>query len=158
VRKVLFAVDCSPPSKSAAEYLATVAPYLPGCEVTLFSVMTGIPYDSREMEKLSDSAPLEVHGGEDHQQEVQQVQNFFQEITNLLVDNGFPAAQVQTSAKPLRRGVALDIIDEALEQDCDTIVVGRRGLSLVQEMLQGSVSHDLIHKAPLALWVIGERP
>lgn len=158
MRKVLFAVDCSPPSKSAAEYLATVAPHLPGCEVTLFSVMTGIPYDSRELEKLGGSVPLEVHGGEDHQQEVQQVQNFFQEITTLLVDKGFPAAQLQTSTKPLRRGVALDIIDEALEQGCDTIVVGRRGLSLVQEMLQGSVSHDLMHKAPLALWVIGERP
>ncbi|MDO9079536.1 MAG: universal stress protein [Desulfuromonadales bacterium] len=157
MRKVLFAVDCSPASKSAAEYLATVAPHLPGCEVTLFSVMTGIPYDSRELEKLS-GVPIEVHGGEDHQQEVQQVQNFFQEITTLLVDNGFPAAQLQTSAKPLRRGVALDIIDEALEQECDTIVVGRRGLTLVQEMLQGSVSHDLMHKAPLALWVIGERP
>ena len=158
MRKVLFAVDCSPPSKSAAEYLATVAPHLPGCEVTLFSVMTGIPYDSRELKKLSGIVPLEVHGGEDHQQEVQQVENFFQKITKLLVDNGFPAAQLQTSTKPLRRGVALDIIDEALEQGCDTIVVGRRGLSLVQEMLQGSVSHDLMHKAPLALWVIGERP
>ena len=158
MRKVLFAVDCSPPTKNAAEYLATVAPHLPGCEILLFSVMTGIPYDSRELEKLSNNVPLEVHGGEDHQQEVQQVQTFFQEITALLVGSGFSAERLQSLAKPLRRGVALDIIDEALEQGCDTIVVGRRGLSLVQEMLQGSVSHDLMHKAPLALWVIGDRP
>jgi nucleotide-binding universal stress UspA family protein len=120
--------------------------------------MTGIPYDSRELEKLSGNVPLEVHGGEDHQQEVQQVQNFFHEITTLLVNSGFPSGRLQTVAKPLRRGVSQDIIDEALEQECDTIVVGRRGLSLVREMLQGSVSHDLMHKAPLALWVIGDRP
>jgi nucleotide-binding universal stress UspA family protein len=154
--KVLLAVDCSSYSKRAAEYLASVVPHVPACTVILFSVMTGIPYNSRELEMLVGAAPAppEVHGDEDHQQEVGQVRGFFQEITALLTAGGFPAERLHSVAKPLRRGVAQDIIDEALETGCDTIVVGRRGLSLVREMLQGSVSSDLVHKAPLAVWVI----
>jgi nucleotide-binding universal stress UspA family protein len=156
VRKVLLAVDCSPYSKRAAAYLAAVVPHVPECEVTLFSVMTGIPYDDRELEKLVGELPEppEVHGDEDHQQEVSQVRSFFQDITAMLTAGGFPVERLHTVAKPIRRGVALDIIDEAMETGCDTIVVGRRGLSLVREMLQGSVSSDLVHKAPLAVWVI----
>lgn len=156
MRKVLLAIDCTAYSKRAAEYLASIAPHVPGCEVVLFSVMTGIPYDSRELEKLVTTAPPapEVHGDEDHQQEVHQIRGFFQELGALLVASGLPAERLHTVAKPIRRGVAQDIIDEALETGCDTIVVGRRGLSLVREMLQGSVSSDLIHKAPLAVWVI----
>jgi nucleotide-binding universal stress UspA family protein len=156
VRKVLLAIDCSPYSKRAAEYLTTVAPHVPDCEIFLFSVMTGIPYDSREVQKLVGTAPAppEVHGDEDHQQEVKQVRGFFQEVSALLAVRGFPAERLHTIAKPIRRGVAQDIIDQAMELGCDTIVVGRRGLSLVREMLQGSVSSDLVHKAPLAVWVI----
>jgi nucleotide-binding universal stress UspA family protein len=156
VRKVLLAIDCTPYSKRAAEYLASVAPHVPGCQVLLFSAMTGIPYDSRELQKLVGGPPVavEVHGDEDHQQELGQVRSFFQEITALFAARGFPAESLQAMAKPVRRGVAQDIIDEALEAGCDTIVVGRRGLSLVREMLQGSVSSNLVHKAPLAVWVI----
>lgn len=156
MRKVLLAVDCSPPAKRAAEYLASVAPHVPGCEIILFSVVTGIPYDSRELEKLVGAAPPppEVHGDEDHQQEVSQVRAFFQELAALFAAAGFSAGRLHSVAKPMSRGVAQDVIDEAMETGCDTIVVGRRGLSLVREMLQGSVSSDLVHKAPLAVWVI----
>jgi nucleotide-binding universal stress UspA family protein len=156
VRKLLLAVDCTSYSRRAAEYLATVAPHVPDCQVVLFSVMTGIPYNNRELEKLvgSASTPPEVHGDEDHQRELTQINTFFQEIAALLIASGFPAERLQTVAKPISRGVAQDIIDEAEETGCDTIVVGRRGLSMVREMLLGSVSSDLVHKAPLAVWVI----
>lgn len=156
MRKVLLALDCTPYSKRAAEYLATVASHVPHCQVELFSVMTGIPYDSRELQKLVGASPVppEVHGDQDHQQELIQIRAFFEEIAELLRASGLPAERLQTVAKPIRRGVAQDIIDEALEMGCDTIVVGRRGLSLVREMLQGSVSSELIHKAQLAVWVI----
>ena len=151
MKKVLLALDCSPHSRRAAEYLAEVVRHVSGCEIIFFSVMSGIPYGSRELEE---SSSPEVHGDEDHYQEARQVEMFFQEISDLFDEKGVAANRVEKIARPMQRGVALDIIDLALSSGCDTIVAGRRGLSKIREMIQGSVSSELVHKAPLAVWII----
>jgi nucleotide-binding universal stress UspA family protein len=155
MKKVLIALDCSVPSMRAAEYAAEIVPHLPGCEVLLFSVLTGIPYGEGVLTELTGTEPVELHGDEDYRQEVDQVRDFLAVTARLFAEHRLPEERLAILAKPLRRGIALDILDEAHANNCDTVVVGRRGLSKVKEMVMGSVSHDLVHKAEgLAIWIV----
>lgn len=155
MKKLLVALDCSPPSKRAAEYAAEFAPYLPDCTVTLFAVLTGVPCGKEVLTELLQSDEVELHGDDDHRQELSEVEHILSDATRHFTDRRFPAERLEVVAKPLRRGIAQDILDEAQARGCDTIVVGRRGLSKMKQAMLGSVSRDLIQKAEgLAIWVI----
>jgi nucleotide-binding universal stress UspA family protein len=155
MQKLLIALDCSAPSMRAAEYAAEIVPHLPGCEVVLFTVLTGIPYGEGVLTELTGTEPVELHGDEDFRQEVDQVRAFLAATAHLFAGRRLPEERLTILAKPLRRGIAQDILEEAHANECDTVVVGRRGLSKVQEMVMGSVSRDLVHKAEgLAIWVV----
>jgi nucleotide-binding universal stress UspA family protein len=47
-----------------------------------------------------------------------------------------------------------EIVAYAKSQGCDHIVMGSRGLSLVRELLLGSVSESVIRRAPCAVTII----
>jgi nucleotide-binding universal stress UspA family protein len=139
----------------AVEYVADIAPHLPGCEVVLFSVLTGIPYGEESLTELSGTAPVELHGDDDYRRELEQVQGFMTALARRFTEKHLPEERLTTLAKPLRRGIALDILDEARSSNCDTVVVGKRGLSKIKTMVEGSVSLALVHKSEgLAIWVV----
>jgi nucleotide-binding universal stress UspA family protein len=153
--KLLVALDCSPHSRRAAGYAAAVVPHVPGTETVLFSVLRGVPYSEAELAAGAPSALPEVHGDEDSAREVMQVRSFLEEVASLLRAKGVPAERLQVVVKPVRRGIPQDIVDEALALGCDTIVVGRRRLSLVGELLQGSVSREVVQKGDgRAIWIV----
>jgi nucleotide-binding universal stress UspA family protein len=72
-----------------------------------------------------------------------------------LKEAGFTSDQINTklvSGVPSR---AEAIVKEAREGDYGTIVLGRRGLSKVQEFLLGRVSNKVIHIIRRrALWIV----
>ena len=149
--KILLALDLSPPSQRAADYVARIAPFLKDCQVTVLVVSSGIPYSAQQPETVA----TELHGDEDHIQERKEVENFLSEIKSLLTKNGLPENRVETRIKPVGRGVALDIIDAAHTGDFNTIVVGRRGRSKVKSLLLGSISSTIVEKAEgLTVWVV----
>jgi nucleotide-binding universal stress UspA family protein len=155
VKKLLLALDCSLPSKRAVEYVAGIVPFLPDCTLTLFTVLTGVPCNEEVLNELLGPQAVELHGDEDHEQEVSQVKQFQAEAARIFAEQRFSAERLTTAIKPLQRGVAQDIIDEARALGCDTIVVGRRGLSKMKQAVLGSVSRDLIQKAEgLTIWVV----
>ncbi len=152
--KILLALDLSPHSRRAAEYLARVAPHLPGCSVTALVVSSGIPYTPAGKSDDPAKEP-EVHGYEDHHKEVRELEAFLEEIRDLLLKGGLSPDAVHLRIKPLGRGVALDILDDAQVEGCDTIVLGRRGLSTVQSLLMGSVSSTVVKNAEgKTVWVV----
>ena len=52
-------------------------------------------------------------------------------------------------------GKAADvIIDVAKEVECDTIVMGSRGLSGITELFCGSVSHEVIHRSEVPVIIV----
>lgn len=150
---ILLALDCSTHSRRAAEYVARVAPHLPGSRVTLLVVSTGIPYTAPGADESK--AEPELHGDEDHKQERKEVEGFLAEMEQLLMAAGLPAARIQKRIKTLGRGVVQDILDEAAAAGCDTLVVGRRGISKVRALLLGSVSSELVQQASgRTVWVV----
>ena len=153
--KVLLALDPTPHSRKALEYAAGVLPHLPGCRVLILTVVTGIPYGTAEAIEAEAGGEAEVHGDEDHRQELQEVETFLRGAAQVLFERGIPRERLETRTRPVNRGVAQDIFDEAAAEGCDTIVVGRRSLSKVKTLLLGSVSNSLMHiSGGRAVWVV----
>jgi len=151
--KILIALDNSPDSWRAVEYSAGILPCLPDSEVHLLSLTPAIPPGSRQFDQSS--PPPEVHGDEDYQQELQKLRGALQAAADLLVRNGMPAVRILQSIQPVHISLGQDIVDVAEKRGCDTIVVGRRGLSLVRKLLLGSVSSEVVQKAAgLTVWVV----
>lgn len=155
MKKLMLALDRSPHSRRAAQYAAEIVPHLPGAVVVLFSVLRGVPYGGAESNIGAPAAAPEVHGNPDHSQEVLEIHAFLDEVASHLRRQGVPSERLQVVIKPLRRGIAHDVLDEAAKLACDTIVIGRRGLSRVGELIQGSTSREIVQKASgQAVWVI----
>ncbi|MCY0897591.1 MAG: universal stress protein [Firmicutes bacterium] len=52
------------------------------------------------------------------------------------------------------RGIGPTLLSYVDTISADAIVVGRRGTSLVEHMVMGSVSQFLAHRAPIPVWII----
>ena len=78
------------------------------------------------------------------------------EAEKLLLRFGKPEACITNKVIPITKGAAIDIIEEALDQKCDTIVVGRRGLlSFYEEQVVGRFSRKILKKAnKMAVWIL----
>ena len=65
---------------------------------------------------------------------------------DLLIKAGFEEKNISAKVEAQKKGIARDIIDEAVS-GYDIIVIGRRGLSAIKEFFLGSVSQKVIHSA-----------
>ena len=84
-----------------------------------------------------------------------EIQAVFDGAKLCLTNAGFQENQITTKIISDVRSRAEAIIQEAREQDYGTIVIGRRGLSKVQEFFMGRVSSKIIHTIRnRAVWVV----
>jgi nucleotide-binding universal stress UspA family protein len=83
------------------------------------------------------------------------MESVFEEGSSRLEKAGMSRSQITIR---LAKGVlsrAGAVIEEALEGGYGTIVVGRRGLSYVEEFSMGRVSNKIIHMVKeFAVWVV----
>ncbi len=145
--KFLVAVDNSENAERAVDYVAQV---LGGFDfrITLFHAIRGA--------QSMDSGIAHLFFPKESLEEAKAgVTSVFDKATRRLRDAGFTSNQVSTklvSGVPSR---AEAIIKEAREGDFGTIVLGRRGLSKVQEFLLGRVSNKVIHIIRRrAVWIV----
>jgi nucleotide-binding universal stress UspA family protein len=134
VGKILVGLDASEGAMRAVDYLGTmVSEYL---EVTLYHAVRAL--DEEIFHKAQES-----------------MKSVFEKATSRLENAGFRRNQIttRTATGVLSRAGAL--IQYALKGEYGTIVVGRRGLSEVEEFPMGRVSNKVIHMArELAVWVV----
>ncbi|MFA6899320.1 MAG: universal stress protein, partial [Desulfurivibrionaceae bacterium] len=68
---------------------------------------------------------------------------------------GIAEEQVHTSVRLSQRNVAHDIIHEARQGKYDALLIGRRGIGKLEEMIMGSVSATILEKChDIPLWII----
>jgi nucleotide-binding universal stress UspA family protein len=68
---------------------------------------------------------------------------------------GVAESAVELATQPRRQGLAKDILDYAQNGLFDAILVGRRGISSVQQLFMGSVSAHLIGNSPvIPVWLV----
>lgn len=151
MKLIMLALDCTPPSVKAIEYLADIAPHLPDVNVLLFSVATGIhlPQDQLALPDAGSDLPLE------HQHEKAQIDAIHDYAEKRLIENGLAPDRISRRIKVISRGVGRDIVDEANALEVDTLAIGHRGMSKIKQLFIGSVSSKILNAGKhRAIWII----
>ena len=85
----------------------------------------------------------------------QQIESILQNAEAQLVESGFERPLIK---KEILKGIlsrAVAISKTAENNDCGSVVVGRRGLSVIREFMMGRVTMKILHKAHTqAVWIV----
>lgn len=148
--RVLIAVDSSENALRAVDHAGFM---LSGteCPVTIFHTMRHlrrfVPQEvldeAPELEKL-----WKTKAG-------QAIEPFMKKAEEMLVEAGVSESQISKKVVDGSRSAASDILEEARNNQYGTIVMGRRGISGVQEFFMGSVSSKVLQNATgMAVWIV----
>jgi nucleotide-binding universal stress UspA family protein len=144
---ILIAIDGSENTMRAIDYIADT---LGG-----FDFKIHLLHVIRGMTKLHPGSPHLFLPKEAAEQLEKEINAVFEKAKQRLTEAGFQENQIETKIISGAESRAGAIIQEAREHEYGTIVVGRRGLSKVQEFFMGRVSNKVIHTVRnRAVWVV----
>lgn len=155
-KKILAAIDGSRNSLEALDYVHHLGQHCPELEVVLFHVLPPVPPVYKE-DLLSDPVAQKYirQWKQKHQEAIEQV---LHKSRDKLVRWGWEKERVKIKSQEKRIGVARDILFEAHNGLYDAVVLGRRGLSKVEEFFLGSVSGKVLQGAGnVPVWLIGRK-
>jgi nucleotide-binding universal stress UspA family protein len=149
-KRVLIAVDSSENALRAVDHAGFM---LSGtdCPVTIFHTM-------RHLRRF---VPQEILAEAPELEELwktkagQQIEPFMKKAKEVLVKAGVSESQISKKIVDGSRSAANDILEEARNNQYGTIVMGRRGISGVQEFFMGSVSSKVLQNSTgMAVWIV----
>ena len=157
-KKVLVAVDDSTHSRRMLGYAARLRGLVPGLGFTLFHSQPAVSQFLLDEARLNGPARAEL--ARVTARNVEAARALLDRCRELLVRAGVPEPAVECVTEPRKQGLAKDIIDQAQHGLYDAVLVGRRGLGSVQQMVMGSVSaHVTEHSHLIPVWLVdGEVP
>ena len=151
--KILIAVDPSEGAQRAAELAVSMGQDM-DTEYTLLHVQRGLMQFAPVMvEARMTIEETELQSKLEEHQKDQQV--FLERLKERVIAEGVPEDKIRAHVITGVYSRAEAIVDYASKNDMGTIVVGRRGLSRVQEFFMGRVGYkvmQLAHKS--AVWVV----
>jgi nucleotide-binding universal stress UspA family protein len=148
--RVLIAIDNSENALRAVDHAGFM---LAGtdCPVTIF----------HSMRHLRRFVPQEVLDEAPELEELwktkagQEIEPFMTKAKEMLVKAGVSESQISKKVVDGSRSAASDILEEARNNEYGTIVMGRRGISGVQEFFMGSVSSKVLQSSTgMATWIV----
>lgn len=154
-KKILIAVDDSPASMLALDYVAMMeAAVIVDLSVTLLHLAHTIPQALRQEMELRPESFQRLQEMEARHRE--QGQRILDRARQRLLDLGVEDARIQMKLRTRQMGLAKDILFEGEHGLYDAVVLGRRGLTKVEEMFMGSVTNKVVqHAERLPVWVVG---
>jgi nucleotide-binding universal stress UspA family protein len=156
-RNILIAVDASEHSFEAVRYAGYILPR-EGTRITLLHILDPTPADDWGMDPATDSSFESMDAPALHARQEAVIQVFMKRAADMLKDLGYLEDAVKMLIKERELSVARDISREA-EADYDALVVGRRGMSAVRDLIIGSIANKLVtHLTRQTVWVVGARP
>ncbi|MBF0496173.1 MAG: universal stress protein [Deltaproteobacteria bacterium] len=148
LKRLLIAVDSSEHAFNTVRYVADLFPH-ENMEVVLFSVKPNPPM-------LGVEAWEGAAAWAEQQEKV--INDFMVKARKLLLERRFSENAVAIKVEEVNKGVARDILTES-QQGYDAVLLGRRGLNPVSELVLGSISHKLLHKMThVPICVVGGVP
>lgn len=145
-QKILIAFDDSENAMRAVTYVAES--FSPDNQITLLHIIADTAalcqMNSPELTSYFISQQSTFCALEDKKAEL--VKAAMEKAKNLLFKAGFDEKDIICKIESKKHGVARDIVNEA-HQAYDLIVLGRRGISGIQEFFFGSVSHKVLNAA-----------
>lgn len=156
-RKILIAIDDSAYTKKCFVYVSGLFSKTPEFHCTLLHLQPQVsqylldeagtdPWASMELKRII-------------KKNTQAAEKLAAEAKAAMIGMGFAGGRVLVQTPMRQLGVSKDILETALKQSYDAIVVGRRGLSRWQQALMGSVSEKLVqHCQATPVWIIDGNP
>lgn len=130
-RRVLVPVDFSASSLRALRIAQAV---VPGAEIVLLHAYE-VPFEGKLQFAGVDDATIEIYRQTARQEAAAQ-------LRHLVQDAGYPSGSVKTLI--LHGDPSRHIMEQEQERDCDLIVIGKHGESMIEELLFGSVTKRVL--------------
>jgi len=147
--KVLIAMDESLLSIKALDYVAHMIEAT-NAQIFLAHVMRELHFFPREHEKfctLEEKEDLITKMEEDVKGAERRACDVFAEATRRLTEAGIAPERIDNKIVTRMASRAAAIVEEARDNGCGTIVIGRRGLSDLEDLFLGSMSNKILQIA-----------
>lgn len=149
-KKILVAFDGSEGAVMAVDCAGSVL-VDPDCEVSLRHIIRPL-----DIEKIG---PDQLFPPKDEAEWLEtmkrEIDPAMEEAKGRLINAGFTSSRVTTKIISGKRSRAKALVEEAKEGGYGTIVMGRRGLSAVQDFFMGRVTNKVLHMADnMAVWIV----
>ena len=154
--RILLAIDGSERSFTASVYLGKVLSKQ--AEIVLFHVIAEAPEAFRDVsaDLLTEKENYPLSIWKTHQEE--NIHEFTTVAGDILNASGFPKEAISVKTQAIKSGVARDILAES-QQGYDALVVGRTGISKIEDLSLGSIAAKLVDAViHLPIIVVGEKP
>ncbi|MBW1894307.1 MAG: universal stress protein [Deltaproteobacteria bacterium] len=152
-KKILLAVDDSRHSRNTIHYAVNVSSFVKNLHYVLFNVQPMISLFLKEeaQKGLPAQSKLESVVKKNTESALALLEKYKDEMVRM----GIESDRIETVTRTRRLGLGKDIIDFGQDQNLDAIVVGRRGLSRLQEMYVGSVTSNVLeHSRVIPVWLV----
>ncbi len=155
VKKILLAVDASPASMKAVEFIASLLGGH-GYEVCIFHAIPGLGAIHFDLSEVCRPALPEVDMSDTCLEVFKlKVARLFKDVKDRLMASGFESENISEKIISGVRSRSDAIVKEAEDGDFGTIVVGRRGLSKVEAFFMGRVGHEVVYGGKIfTVWVV----
>jgi nucleotide-binding universal stress UspA family protein len=152
-KKILVAVDGSYCSQNVIRYLSRL---FGGHGELAVHLVCFVPAGAQPVNSqwLTETDKLEMLSPET-KKKIQLTKKHLREETGFLIRHGFTEEQVTCTMEFCRANIATDLIQEMHKGRYDALVIGRRGLGKLQELVLGSVTTAILEKCfNVPLWII----
>lgn len=154
VKKIMIAVDDSLHSKNAVRYVTRLSARLENLNYVLFNAQPMMSQFLVEEAKKTGDSQRELRAVMERNAITSQ--KLLDNYRLLMVQEGVGESRIQTVTQPRKLDIAKDIIEYAIAGRFDALVIGRRGISSLQELYMGSVSSNITQNSKvIPVWVIG---
>lgn len=152
-RHLLLAVDDSISSKNAIQYVVRISSLVKDISYTLIHIQPPISLFLEDEAKTSIKAQMAIE--KIKEKNAKHAKEILEKCKTRMTEMGVAADRIQVYTQPRKSGIAKDVIEIAEEKQFDAIVVGRRGLSKIQEVFMGSFTNKLVeHSKYIPVWIV----
>lgn len=156
-KRLLLALDGSERALQTVRYAGEEDAFK-GMKVVLFQVFNSIPDAYYDMEKEPKSVKVVTHVRSWEAQQKKKIRKYMDDARQMLLDAGHAEPAVEIKIQNRKKGVARDIIIEA-QKGYDAVLVRRRGLTALKNIIVGSVTNKLLEKLTfIPVLIAGRKP
>jgi len=155
-REIMIAVDDSRHSKIAVDYAINIYQAVKDVKFALMHVQPTISQYLLDEARTDSLAYAELEKVNRKNAEI--AQELLDKYKAQMVTAGIADDSVQLKSQPRVFGVAKDILQAGTAGHYDALIMGRRGLSGLQDMFIGSVSANIVNNSTDApVWLVDEK-
>jgi nucleotide-binding universal stress UspA family protein len=152
-KKLLIAVDASVYSSNTLHYLEGLFAGLADIRIHLLSVIPCNP--SQVTREWLDELELMSSLSKEEQKRYAAAKRYLKQAVERLGRNGISPEQVSTEVKVSTASPANEVLNAARKGMFDALIIGRRGVSKLEELIMGSVSCTVFEKChDVPIWIV----